>query len=240
MFIPRGLSPERGNKYYNRKADGGYSPCRVGNPRQPGLSVLSNCVGYATGRFNEIIGSGACLYLGSTNAENFADLAKSQGLTVKSEPTFGGCMVWAKGKTWNGNDGAGHVAIVEGINPDGSIVTSESEFNHRPFVSRVRSGKNWGQNSTYRYIGCIVNPGAANPYTRPDWTIKEGENSAGVKWAQYYLRAHGFDLGVWGVDGCFGNATLKAVKRFQARWNLLPDGVIGRITKAALERGFAL
>lgn len=240
MFIPRGLIPQSGNPYYNRKADGGYSPCIVGSPRYPGLSVLSNCVGYAVGRFNEILNKGNCAALGSTNAENFIALAESQGFTVKREPTFGGCMVWAKGKAGNSADGAGHVAIVEGINLDGSIVTSESEYKHRPFVSRVRSGANWGQGSAYSYLGCIVNPGSANPYTRPDWTIKQGENSAGVKWMQYYLQAHGFDLGVWGIDGSFGTATLRALKRFQVRFGLLPDGVCGRLTKAALERGFAV
>lgn len=240
MFTPRALIPAKGNPYYNRKSDGGYSPCIAGKPRQSGLTVLANCVGYATGRFNEIINSGSCLYLGNTNAENFIVLAESQGLAVKREPSFGGCMVWAKGKPGNSADGAGHVAIVEGINPDGSIVTSESEWSHRPFVTRVRSGSNWSQGSGYTYLGCIVNPGSANPYTRPDYTIRQSDNSAGVKWLQYYLQAHGFDLGVWGIDGSFGSCTLKALKRFQARFGLLPDGVCGRLTKNALERGFAV
>lgn len=240
MFKPRALMPELGNKYYNRKADGGYSPCIPGKPRCVGLTVLSNCVGYAVGRFNEIVGAPSCLYLGNTNAENFVQLAKSQGLAISETPVFGGCMVWAKGKPGNSADGSGHVAIVEGINPDGSIVTSESEYGHRTFVTRLRYGYNWSQGAAYTYLGCIVNPGTSPIVARPNVTIKRGMKGDAVRWMQYCLQCHGFDLGSCGIDGSFGSDTEKALKRFQVRWKLTPDGVCGKYTKDALERGFAV
>ena len=37
--------PEKGNKFYTRKASGGYSTCIKGKPTDA-CDVLSNCVGY--------------------------------------------------------------------------------------------------------------------------------------------------------------------------------------------------
>ena len=56
MFKPRMTKPESGNPYYNTLAAGGYSGCIKGSPTDKGCNVLANCVGYAAGRFNEIIG----------------------------------------------------------------------------------------------------------------------------------------------------------------------------------------
>ena len=53
----RTTKPESGNKFYNTATKGGYSHCIVGYPTDKSCNVLSNCVGYACGRFNEIIGS---------------------------------------------------------------------------------------------------------------------------------------------------------------------------------------
>ena len=109
-FTPQLVIPKDGNPYYNTKSSGGYNPCIKGNPksRKPQLNVLPNCVGYATGRFNEIGEWTDCKYLGNTNAANFITLARKQGLMITQRPTIGGCMVWH-----GGNTGEGHVAIVE-------------------------------------------------------------------------------------------------------------------------------
>ena len=123
-FTPRLTRPEAGNKYYITKAAGGYSSAIKGSPTDAHCDVLSNCVGYAYGRFNEIAGEGACKYLSPTNAENFIQYAG--GLEVGQTPRLGACMVWQKGATLKGSDGAGHVAIVEQIISPTEIVTSES------------------------------------------------------------------------------------------------------------------
>ena len=157
-FSPRFTRPEAGNPYYNTKSRGGYSDAITGSPQDVGCNVLCNCVGYAYGRFNEIAGLGYCKYLRPVNAENF--IQNRGNLSYGQEPKVGGCMVWQKGPTLSGSDGAGHVAIVEKINHDGSIVTSESGWGGPVFTTKVRrkGDGNWGAGSAYSYIGCIYQP----------------------------------------------------------------------------------
>lgn len=57
-FTMRTTKPGAGNKYYIRKASGGYSDAVKGSPVDAQCDVLANCVGYAVGRFNEIGGWG--------------------------------------------------------------------------------------------------------------------------------------------------------------------------------------
>ena len=157
-FSPRLTRPEAGNPYYNTRSRGGYSDAITGSPQDVGCNVLCNCVGYAYGRFNEIAGLGYCKYLRPVNAENF--IQNRGNLPYGQEPKVGGCMVWQKGPTLSGSDGAGHVAIVEKINPDGSIVTSESGWGGPVFTTKVRrkGDGNWGAGGAYIYIGCIYQP----------------------------------------------------------------------------------
>jgi hypothetical protein len=169
-FTPRLSLPEYGNPYYNtKKYSGGYSPCVLGNPRNrvKGLDVLANCVGWVTGRFNELGNYGYCKWLGSYVAYYMATAARRQGLTIQKEPALGGCLVWS-----GGNTSEGHVAIVEKkIYVAGKlkyIVTSESEYYGKSFVNFIREigdgnwrvGCKWMENSKkpYYYTGCIVHP----------------------------------------------------------------------------------
>lgn len=166
-FTPQLVMPESGDPYYNRKSTGGYNPCIFGNPqrRVSGLNVLPNCVGYSVGRYNALGNYGYCKYLGSTNACNFVDLAKRQGLKVTQKPTLGGVMVWNGGAR-----GEGHVANVELILGD-KVVTSESEYYGKPFTIYTRSGKNWSDGcywmgASYAYLGCIKNPAVEDDMTK--------------------------------------------------------------------------
>lgn len=163
VFKARTTRPEKGNKYYITKANGGYSYAIKGNPTDKYCDVLSNCVGYAYGRFNEIGGYGSCKYLSPTNAENFMQYKGSckTGMT----PKLGACMVWQKGNTFLGSDGAGHVAIVEKIISQTEIVTSESGWGSSiPFWTQTRKkgNGNWGQNSSYKFLGFIYNPAVSD------------------------------------------------------------------------------
>ena len=155
----RTSKPGAGNKFFITKNAGGYSRCIVGKPTDSQCNVLSNCVGYACGRFNEIIGSMKYPYL-NCNAENFIERAKSAGLQVVSYPTLGGIMVWQKGDTLSGNDGAGHVAVVERIDSANQIYTSESGYGGSAFWNSIRKNTNgrWGLGSGYSFRGCIINP----------------------------------------------------------------------------------
>lgn len=160
-------SQPKNNKYYIRQANGGLNGAVKGYPTISGANVLCNCVGYANGRFNEIINDPDLKGISKTfkyqlvcNAENFIESAKKQGLSISSKPITGGIMVWQKGKTLGGGDGAGHVAVVEEVYSDGTILTSESGYGAWAFKTIRRSNSNgrWGQSSAYKFRGCIINP----------------------------------------------------------------------------------
>ena len=135
----RTSKPEKDNKYYITTTKGGWSTCISGNPTDKNCNVLSNCVGYACGRFNEIVGSMKYPAL-NCNAEYFIERAKTKyNLEVVKYPVLGGIMVWQKGTTLSGNDGAGHVAIVEKVIDDNTIYTSESAYGGNTFFNVTRN-----------------------------------------------------------------------------------------------------
>lgn len=242
MYSPRFTTPEYGNKYYNTISKGGYSTCILGNypygaassnrTGAPGLNTLPNCVGYAMGRFNEIGGYNSFKYTFTGNAEDWFDYAKKNGFKVGQEPKLGGIMCWSAGKVGNGGDGAGHVVVVEQLNGDGSIITSESGWNSTKLfwtTNRVKGNGNWGQSSNYKYQGCIYNPAVERSYT----ILKRGNTGPAVKDLQRRLNVFGwYDLS---VDGSFGPATENAVKDCQKKLGLTVDGSAGLQTQTALD-----
>lgn len=145
--------PEYGNPFYNNGENGGWSWCITGSPTCPGRNVLSNCVGWACGRYNEIIGEMRYPRF-CCNAEDFTDIANDYGLPISNVPTLGGIMVWEGLGSL-----AGHVAIVERIDNANQIFTSESGWNCDYFwnATRTNDNGNWGMNGNYRFKGCIVN-----------------------------------------------------------------------------------
>lgn len=156
-FIPRLTKPDAKNKYYITKSKGGYSDAIEGNPTDKDCNVLSNCVGYAYGRFNEIGGYGKCKYLAPVNAENF--MQHKGNLKVGTTPKVGACMVWQKGETLKASDGVGHVAIVEVVTSDSQVTTSESVWGGKAFTTLTRkkgSDGNWGYSG--KFLGFIYNP----------------------------------------------------------------------------------
>lgn len=233
MFKPRLTKPEAGNKYYNTIASGGYSGAIVGKPTDKGCNVLANCVGYAAGRFNEIIGQDKFVYFKyPPNAENFYDTAVSHGLKVGKEPKLGAIIVWAKGKTWTSSDGAGHVAVVEQIQADGSIITSESGYGcSNPFWTshRYKGNGNWGAGTEYRFLGFVYQPEPSVPTN----VIKRGDKGAAVVWMQTKLYEHGY-LRKNEIDGDYGTITFGALLAFQFDNKLTVDGICGDATKAKL------
>lgn len=175
IFPERTSAPEYGNPYYNTPSVGGYNPCIIGNVPQgasssnrtgtPGMNVLPNCVGYATGRFNEIGNWGSCKYLGNTNAEMFWAMYSAK-LGRSSEPSLGACIVWQSGLSPTSSSeevdtdeygvyGPGHVAIVEKINTDGSIVVSQSGWSGSAFWRATHykgSDGNWIEGDDYNWM----------------------------------------------------------------------------------------
>ena len=210
------LTQPKNNKYYIRTVTGGYNGAVAGKPTIAGANVLCNCVGYSNGRFNEICNDpdlkGVYLpfkYQLVCNAENFIESAKKQGLKINSTPIQGGIMVWQKGKSLSGGDGAGHVAVVEEVYADGSILTSESGWNAWAFktVRRYNTNGRWGQASGYKFRGCIINPTVKDPKVIPAPKLVE--------------------------DGIGGANTIRAMQKF---FDTPQDGVISGQTKALMNK----
>lgn len=70
------------------------------------------------------------------------------------------------------------------------------------------------------------------PYVEPASNIKKGSEGEGVKWIQWHLNKHGYDLE---IDGDFGALTDKAVRDFQGKSNLTVDGIVGKNTREKLK-----
>lgn len=162
-FTMRTSKPS-GNKNFITTGSGGWSTCIKGYPTDSGANVLANCVGYASGRFNEIINiardaSGCAYKTLNCNAENFIERAKAAGLQVGSTPRVGAIMCWQKGSL-SSSDGAGHVAIVEKVYDGNHVYTSESGYGGSAFWNQHRYNTNgrWGIGSGYTFRAFIYLP----------------------------------------------------------------------------------
>lgn len=72
-------------------------------------------------------------------------------------------------------------------------------------------------------------------HTQTMIVTRYGEKSNAVKGLQEKLIKLGYDVGKDGADGEFGRNTLAAVRKFQKEHNLVADGQVGDLTRAALE-----
>ncbi len=196
-FTIRTTKPSSGNKYYITKGNGGYSDAVKGFPQDKECDVLSNCVGYAYGRFNEIGQYGCCKYLAPVNAEKFI-LYKGDCQTGMI-PEKGACMVWQKGDSLSGSDGAGHVAIVEKVISETEVYTSESSYGGKAFYNKTRkkgNDGNWGLGKDYTFLGFIYNPSVTMIEEKANETVKQDNDNilkigdiVSVKQGSYYYNS---------------------------------------------------
>lgn len=123
-----------------------------------GGEITGNCVGYAHGRFCEILGE-FHKDLPTCDAGKWLDTIKNSRSSLQwgTTPRLGAVAVWKReGK-------AGHVAVVEYLNSDGSIMLSESGYSsgwgNRFWNSGPQYGPRWHTNTNYEFQGFIYNPG---------------------------------------------------------------------------------
>lgn len=157
-YVKRTTAPSVDNKYYKHVNYGGLNSCihiKDG-------SCLPNCVGYAWGRFYELLGSRPKLCLG--NAENW--YTYNDGYERGKLPKVGAVICWRKGKAGVSSDGAGHVGIVEEVYNDGSILISNSAYKGTRFYTK-KIGPDYKLSNKYTFQGFIYNP---NNYDEPDKT----------------------------------------------------------------------
>ena len=156
-FVPRYQCPNPNSPWWTSTARGGMSPCihdsQLKNCAWTGATI-SNCVGYAWGRFSEILGR-PMSPAGAPNAgEWFSSYAT--GYPRGQTPAVGAVGCFSKPGE------AGHVLIVEAVYPDGSIQTSESSYSGSAFFSQRRYPPNY-MNAPYQFQGFIYNPNADMP-----------------------------------------------------------------------------
>lgn len=225
--------PEKGDPFFNNAQNDGISTCITGNPTDPGCNVIANCVGGATGAYNKCAQNGKRKWgpiLYPPNAENIYKYAQDLGLPTSQKPEPGALIIWRKGGTLASSDGAGHVAFVYKVDPDGTVYTSESEYGGRAWVNRSYKPPYY-YGTAYTFIGFVLQPRKPTP----GGVIKEGDKGDSVRWMQQRLAEKGF-LRKTEVDGDFGVITLGAVCAFQLKNGLAVDGVCGPATQAALAK----
>lgn len=140
-FKKRTSAPSKSDKYF-------YSS----NPFYQSGYGMPNCTCYAYGRFWELIGSKPKLSL--SNAENWYNY--NDGYKRSKTPNLGDIICYRKGKAGNSKDGAGHVAVVEEIYSDGSILISESHWKGTNFDTKKL-------NKNYKYSGLTFQGFIKNP-----------------------------------------------------------------------------
>lgn len=204
-FTQRTEAPESSNTYYY-----------ANNPFYASGYGLPNCTCYAWGRFWECQGSaGSRPKLSLNNAEDWYGYT-SDGYERGQTPKVGAVICWRKGVAGDDSDGAGHVGIVEAVNDDGTIVTSESAYNGYLFRTKTRSNDgNWGGGSAYTFQGFIYNPVTFDG-SGGSGTIDTSTNS-GYIWT-YFMEKIGNE---YGVAGLMGN--------LDAESGLYPDRVQGDV-----------
>ena len=192
-FVKRTTAPETSDFHYYEA-----------NPFYQSGYGMPNCTAYAWGRFYELSGEIPTLSLG--DAENWYNY--SDGYARGRTPRLGAVIVWAKGTVGDDSDGSGHVAIVEQINADGSIVTSNSAWNSTLFYMQD-IGNDYSL-SGYSFLGFIYNPVdfGSGSFTPPDpisanraLTLEELQNNA--TYIYWYLGNRGWTLNA--IAGMLGN-----------------------------------
>lgn len=229
--------PQAGDPFFNNAGNGGISTCINGKPTDAGCNVLANCVGGAVGAYNKCAQDGKRKWgpiLYPPNAENIYKYAQDLGLPTSQKPEPGALIIWRKGNTLNSGDGAGHVAFVYKVDPDGTIHTAESEWNGRAWVNRSYKPPYY-YGSAYTFIGFVLQPRKA----APGGYIKYGDTGSAVVWLQERLKAAAKDNPMYdpgSVDGDFKGKTERALVYFQYKNGLAVDGVAGPATQAALAK----
>ena len=134
-----------------------------------------------------------------------------------------GEMVWMKG----------HVGIYVG---DGHVIESTKGWGKNKVVesdiakdgtSSLKGVKRykWLKHGFITYVEYVL-----HETFNLDRILKKGCKGLEVRELQKQLINKGYNCGKWGIDGSFGNDTVKAVKKFQKAHKLVQDGIVGEKT----------
>ncbi len=107
------------------------------------------------------------------------------------------------------------------------------------FVSVCLAAGSYGADTVAPAADSTSSPQATSPLTR---TLKLKMTGDDVKALQVFLNTHGFTLTLSGAGSpghettLFGKLTDKAVKSFQTKNKLKPDGIVGPITRGIINQ----
>lgn len=152
-YTPRLTEPSASDPRWIMSSYGGYNDCIAGSNGPP--SVLPNCTGYVHGRCMEIAGlTTDNLGLSFGNAVTYYSQSSSDWVQ-SSEPSLGAVIVYSQNVGWE----PGHVAIVEQIIDNDTIVISQSDYGGARFSTwTCTRSTNWTPFTNVSFIGFLKNP----------------------------------------------------------------------------------
>lgn len=165
---------------------------------------------------------------------------KGSGMIPAKYRVPGAAVFWSN----SGASSIHHVAYlwkpVDPANPAGDWYIIEAKgVAYGVVKSKLYSRKPnfWGIMDKYFDYGdtAALEPVAPVVYTLGSRILRNGDEGEDVKQMQSGLIQLGYDLGKWGADGDFGDATELAVRAFQSDFELEVDGEFGPKSLAALE-----
>lgn len=173
-YIPRLTEPSTSDLRWIQVNSGGYNQCIYGSDGAP--SVLPNCTGYVHGRCMEIAGINTDdMGLSFGNAVEYWD-GCSADWEQSSEPSLGAVIVYSQNVGWQ----PGHVAIVEEIIDNDTIVISQSDYGGARFSTwTCTRATNWTPFINVSFLGFLK-----NPYVTPEPPEPSGKAS---KYAMLFL-----------------------------------------------------
>ena len=187
--------PESGDPAYTRTAYGGYNSQINGSPQPWAGSVLANCTGYVHGRWIEIAGHTADDF-GISNGNANTYWSHTDSYTRSQTPAVGAIVCY--GGTY------GHVAIVERVNSDGSILVSQPNYGGTVFETLTLRPPNYYQYPV-TFQGFILNPYVV---IEPDYTLNivngtpsSVTNKAGYRFVITANDKPDYDFYQWVVSG---------------------------------------
>lgn len=208
-----------------------------------------DCNGLAEGIYE--LYTGTCI--NSYARSNYANWCgtKGKGLIPAAMRKAGVAVFWSDGSAGSIHHVAYLYKPVKASEPQGDWYIIEARGVMYGVVKTKLSARKpnyWGIMDKYFDYGIDTTApttGTTAPTTAPttgklgDRILKNGTSGADVKQMQENLIRLGYDLGKWGADGDFGDATEMAVRRFQTQESLAPDGEFGPLSLAAMNKALA-
>lgn len=176
-----------------------------------GNILTGQCVGYAWGRWREILGKNHNLSL--NNAENWWGNT-ADGYKRGQTPKLGAVICWRKGKAGVASDGAGHVAIVEQIKSNGDIVTSESVYGGARFRTKTYTKASGYALASHVFQGFIYLPVTFEEEKTSTTSVKKKSNK---------------EIAQEVIDGKWGNGETRKKKLKEAGYSY--DAVQAEVNK---------